>query len=42
MSYPDFAKPFIVYCNSSGKGLGAVLYQEIDGKIKVICYAFRP
>ena len=41
MSYPDFTKPFIVHCDASEKGLGAVLYQEIDGKMKVISYASR-
>ena len=41
MSYPDFTKPFIVYCDASEKGLGAVLYQEIHSKMKVISYASR-
>ena len=42
MSYPDFTKPFIVaHCDASEKGLGAVLYQEIDGKMKLISYASR-
>ena len=39
MSYPDFTNPFIVHCDASEKDLGAVLYQEIDGKMKVISYA---
>ena len=34
MSYPDFTKPFIAHCDASEKGLVAVLYQEIDGKMK--------
>ena len=42
MSYPGFKKPFIVHCDASEKGLGAVLYQEIDGKMKVISYASQP
>ena len=41
MSYPDFTKPVIVYCDASEKGLGAVLYLEIHGKVKVISYASR-
>ena len=42
MSYPDFTKPFIVaHCDASEKGLVAVLYQEIDGKMKLISYASR-
>ena len=41
MSYPDFTEPFIVHCDASEKGLEAVLYQEIDGKMKVISYASR-
>ena len=41
MSYPDLRKPFIVYCDASEKGLGAMLYQEIHGKMKVISYASR-
>ena len=39
MSYPGFTKSFIVHCDASVKGLGAKLYQEIDGKMKVISYA---
>ena len=39
MSYTDFTKPFIVHCDASEKGLGAVLYQEIDDKMKLISYA---
>ena len=37
----DFTEPFIVHCDASEKGLEAVLYQEIDGKMKVISYASR-
>ena len=41
MSYPYFTKPSIAHCDASEKGFGAVLYQEIDGKIKVISHASR-
>ena len=41
MSYPDFTKPFIVHGDTSEKGLGAVFYQKLDGKMKVISYASR-
>ena len=41
MSFPDFEKPFIVYCDASETGLGSVLCQNQDGKLKVISYASR-
>lgn len=41
MAYPYFTKPFIVHCDASETGLGAVLYQEENGSMKVISYASR-
>ena len=41
MAYPDFNIPFVLHCDASESGLGAVLYQEQDGKLKVIAYASR-
>ena len=37
----DFSKPFLLYTDSSSKGLGAVLYQVQDGQEKMISYASR-
>jgi len=41
MAYPDFTKPFTLRCDASGLGLGAVLYQEQEGKLRTIAYASR-
>jgi len=41
LSYPDFTKPFTIYTDAFGIGLGAVLSQEQDGKERVISYASR-
>ena len=36
-----FTHPFIIQCDASQKGLEAVLYQKINGKIKIISFASR-
>ena len=37
MASPDFTKPLVLHI----EGLGAVLYQEQDGKLRVLGYASR-
>jgi len=41
LAYADYDKPFILNCDASGTGLGAVLCQEIDGTERVVAYASR-
>ena len=41
LGYPDYSRPFIVETNAFGKGVGAVLSQKQDGKLRVITYASR-
>ena len=41
ISYPDFSKPFVIHCDASQLGLGAVLYQKQENETKVISFASR-
>uniref|UniRef100_A0A8C7Y3F7 Gypsy retrotransposon integrase-like protein 1 n=1 Tax=Oryzias sinensis TaxID=183150 RepID=A0A8C7Y3F7_9TELE len=41
LAYPDFSPSFILHTDASQKGLGAVLYQNKDNKMRVIGYRSR-
>ena len=41
LGYPDYNQPFILHTDASQKGLGAVLYQKQDGKLRVMGYGSR-
>lgn len=41
LGYPDFDQPFALHCDASQDGLGAVLYQQQQGKMRVIAYGSR-
>ena len=41
LSFPDFTEDFILHTDASSLGLGCILYQKQEGKMKVIAYASR-
>lgn len=41
MAYPRFEDPFILHIDASERGLGAVLYQRQEGRLRVIGYGSR-
>lgn len=41
LAYADFKLPFILEIDASHVGLGAVLSQEVDGKVRPVAYASR-
>ena len=41
LAYQDYKLPFGLHTDSSSEGLGAVLYQKQNGKLRVIAYASR-
>ncbi len=41
LAYADFSIPFILEVDASNQGLGAVLSQENEGKVRPVAYASR-
>lgn len=41
LAYADFTRPFILEVDASHSGLGAVLSQEQDGRVRPVAYASR-
>ena len=41
LTHPDFSLPFHVHCDASGKGIGAVLSQYVDGAYRPIAFCSK-
>ena len=39
LTFADFTKPFILHVDAGNEGLGAVLSQAVDQKLRVVAYA---
>ena len=41
LAFADYKRPFILHTDASGLGLGAVLYQQVDGNMHLVAFASR-
>ena len=41
LAYPKFDQPYVLHANASKDGLGSILYQRQEGKMRGIAYASR-
>ena len=41
LAFADYKRPFVLHTDSSGLGLGAVLYQQVDGNLHPVAFASR-
>lgn len=41
LAFADYSTPFELHIDASGQGLGGILYQQQEGKLRVIAYASR-
>ena len=41
LAYPDYSSPFVLHTDVSEVGLGAILYQRQNGKMRVVGYGSR-
>ena len=41
LTHPDFSLPFHVHCDASGKGIGAVLSQYVNGAYRPIAFCSK-